>query len=184
MNGSQVNRLKHPLPGAVIDRRGRGRRRRHHDRGRGIDRRGIDRGGIDWRRRHHNGRPDDAVHKRRRAESGSRNPPSAMMVVVMMVARTTVEPRTAMEPTMKPRTRTGEHHTCRCDGCQHYYQFLVHVFLLFLSLLTMGMARSPIKSDIIFKKNFASLSLKAASGMNRTAHIKASRARFRRSNVP
>jgi hypothetical protein len=76
-----------------------------------------------------------------------------MMVVVMMVARTTVEPRTAMEPTMEPRTRTGEHHACRCHGYQHYYQFLVHVFLLFLSLSTMGMATSPKKSDILFKKN-------------------------------
>jgi hypothetical protein len=74
------------------------------------------------------------------------------MVVVMMVAMSTMEPRPAMEPTMEPRTRTGKHHACRCHGCQHYYQFLVHVFLLFLSLSTMGMATSPKKSDNIFKK--------------------------------
>ena len=170
MNGSQMDRFKTPLPRAVIDRRRRRRRRCHHNRGRGIDRRtinrrAIDRRAIDWCRRHDNRRPDDAVHKRRSAESGSRNAPSAM-VVVMMVAITTMEPRTAMEPTMEPWTRTGEHHTCRCHGCQHYYQFLVHVFLLFLSLLTMGMARSSEKSDSTLKKNFVLLSHREALRMD------------------
>ena len=87
-----------------------------------------------------------------------------MMVVVVTIAA--MEPRAAMEATMEPRTRTGEHHTCRCHDCQHYYQFLVHVFLLFLSLLTMGMAASPKKSDNVFKKNFAPLSHKEVLSLN------------------
>ena len=155
MNGSQIVQFKAPLPRTIIDRRGR---RRHNNRSRGIDRRRInrrriDRRRIDWRRRHNNRRANDAVHKRRSAEGGSCNTPSAMMVVMMMMeARTAMESRTAMEPTMEPRTRTGEHHTCRCHGHQHYYHFLVHVFLLFLSLLTMGMATSSEKSDRLFKK--------------------------------
>jgi hypothetical protein len=86
------------------------------------------------------------------------------MVVMVMVAMATMEPRTAMEPTMEPRT--GEHHTCRCHDCQHYYQFLVHVFLLFLSLSTMGMAASPKKSDNVFKKNLAPLSHKEVLSLN------------------
>jgi hypothetical protein len=100
------------------------------------------------------------------------------MMVMVVVAM--MESRTAMEPAMEPRTWTGEHHTCRCHGRQHYYQFLVHVFLLFLSLSTKGMATSPEKSDNLFKKNFVPPFSQRGVQNEACLRIKALHARFRR----
>jgi hypothetical protein len=60
-----------------------------------------------------------------------------MMVVVMMMTRHMMMARSMMEAgaAMMP-TGAGECETCHCHCCDHYCQFLVHVFLLFLSLLT------------------------------------------------
>ena len=60
---------------------------------------------------------------------------TVMMMVVMMrhmmVARSMMETRSSMMS-----TGTGKCETCHSHCCDNYCQFLVHVFLLFLSLLT------------------------------------------------
>jgi hypothetical protein len=60
---------------------------------------------------------------------------TVMMMVVMMrhmmVARSMMETRSSMMS-----TGTGECETCHSHCCDNYCQFLVHVFLHFLSLLT------------------------------------------------
>lgn len=64
---------------------------------------------------------------------------TVMMVVVrnVMMARSMMETGTSMEAmSTMMSTGTGECETCHCHCCDHYCQFLVHVFLLFLSLLT------------------------------------------------
>ena len=150
------NQLRGNSPATVVHRGGIGRLYNNrcgvdHDR----------RWRIYGRRRCHDNRrgTDDIVYQRSRSQHGSSHTP-AMMVVMVVVARPrtimTHRRRSAMEAprsTMKARTRTGKHHSCRCDGGQHYYQFLVHVILLFLSLSTVCKARRTAKSDSIRKKN-------------------------------
>jgi len=135
------------LPGTVIDRWWRRRRRWRRQIG------GCDHGC--WRihrlRDHHRRRRYDnrrrahnAVHKRSSAENRPGHAPSAMMAVVMEAwaahhRRTAVKPSM---PTMETRAWPGKHYTGRCDDRHHYYQFLVHVFLHFLSLSTLGKAHA------------------------------------------
>jgi hypothetical protein len=54
------------------------------------------------------------------------------MVVVMVTGRM-VMTVASVEPAM---AGSGESESCHCNRCNHYRQFLVHVFLHFLSLLT------------------------------------------------
>ena len=66
-----------------------------------------------------------------------------MMVVMrsgMMMTRSTMEARSAMMS-----TRTGKRKTGHCCCYNHYCQFLVHVFLLFLSLLTSELGNVTMK---------------------------------------
>lgn len=81
----------------------------------------------------------DIMHNRSRAKCRPGYSPSN--------SRTMVESGSAMmhswarasamvKTPSRTRARTGECYSCRCYGYQHYYQFLVHVYLLFLSLLT------------------------------------------------
>ena len=51
------------------------------------------------------------------------------------------------------RARSRKHNSSRCHGRHHYYQFLVHVYLLFLSLSTLSKARTAEKPDKSFQKN-------------------------------
>ncbi len=132
-----------------VHRNGRDhRRRRDHDRCRSGHR-------HDRRRAHY------VMYKCRSAKHGPGDAPAAMvMVVVMPVVECGTAYRRAStpEPAVESAwTRTGEHHSCRCHGCQHYYQFLVHVYLLFLSLSTSSKANSPMKPDTPSSKNFHSL---------------------------
>ena len=123
--------LRHALPRTVVYRRGVHRRSvhrrgRHHYRRRRIDRSW----GHNDRTRTH-----DVMHQCGCAKRRPCNAPSIAMVVVMVVV--VARRRATPEPTVESaRARTGEHHTSRCHSCQHHYQFLVHVFLLFLSLST------------------------------------------------
>ena len=150
--------------------RRRWRRIGHHWRGRCNNRRGCVHSGRGLSHnnrwgglRHHDrrwsgfGGTHDIMHNRSRAKRSSGYTPSNSRMVMepwpaMMHSRTGTS---AMVKTpSRPRARTGECHSCRCYGYQHYYQFLVHVILLFLSLLTLSKAISPSKTDSLLKKKF------------------------------
>jgi hypothetical protein len=64
----------------------------------------------------------------------------AMSIVVMMRGVMVM-----MSPVMSSWTRAGEYDTGHCGRRKHYCQFLVHVFLLFLSLLTIQIGKPPMK---------------------------------------
>ena len=109
--------------------------RGNNDRSRGYNRRsGSDNNGR---------RSNDIAHDGCCSYCRSSDSPSAVVTVMMvvmgnvMMARSMMEAGAAMEAmsTMMP-TGTSECETCHCHCCYHYCQFLVHVFLLFLSLLT------------------------------------------------
>ena len=84
-------------------------------------------------------RSNDIAHDGCCSYCRSSDSPSAVMTVMMMVvmmrhmmvARSMMEARSAMMS-----TRTSKCETCHSHCCDNYCQFLVHVFLLFLSLLT------------------------------------------------
>ena len=106
---------------------------------------------------HHGRGAYDVVHDRSRAKDRSDNSPSMM---VMGVVRTmsmaahggrcaVASPRAAVGS----RARSRKHNSSRCHGRHHYYQFLVHVYLLFLSLSTLSKARTAEKPDKSFQKN-------------------------------
>ena len=81
----------------------------------------------------------DIMHNRSRAKCRSGYSPSnsRMMVESGSAMMHSWSGASAMVKTpSRSRARTGECYSCRCYGYQHYYQFLVHVILLFLSLLT------------------------------------------------
>ena len=100
-------------------------------------------------------RSNDIAHDGCCSYCRSSDSPSAvvtvMMVVVMMtrhmmMARSMMEAGAAMETVaaMMP-TGAGECETSHCHCCDHYCQFLVHVFLLFLSLLTSWLGNVTLK---------------------------------------
>ena len=79
------------------------------------------------------------AHNSGGSDCRSGDAPSAMVtVMVVMMTRNMMMAMPAMKTmsAMRPWTRTGEYKTGHCHRCDHYCQFLVHVFLLFLSLLT------------------------------------------------
>lgn len=81
----------------------------------------------------------DIMHNRSRAKNRSSYSPSSggMMVEVgTTMMHSWARASTMVKTPSRSRARTGECYSCRCYGYQHYYQFLVHVILLFLSLLT------------------------------------------------
>jgi hypothetical protein len=56
-----------------------------------------------------------------------------MVVMVMAMMMSAVEMRSAMRSS---GAWTGKYQSGHCRRCKHYRQFFIHVFLLFLSLLT------------------------------------------------
>ena len=82
------------------------------------------------------------AHDCGRSDCRRRDSPSTVMVTMSMsvevmpwhiVARAAMMTRAAV---MTTRAWTGKYKSGHCNGHKHYCQFLVHVFLLFLSLLT------------------------------------------------
>ena len=130
------------LPPVNCRRRGdnHGRRRRNHQCG--ID---DHRSGRHNRRcrGHNNGRRAyDVAHDRRRSNCRRRDPPTAVMTMmvsmeVMPWRMMVITESPVMSPMMSARPWTSEYEASHGNGHKHYCQFLVHVFLLFLSLLTM-----------------------------------------------
>ena len=114
---------------------------RNNDRSGGYNRRcGSDNNGS---------RSYDIAHDGGCSNCRSSDSPSAvvtvMMMVVMMrhmmVARSMMETRSSMMS-----TGTGKCETCHSHCCDNYCQFLVHVFLLFLSLLTSWLGNVTLKT--------------------------------------
>ena len=111
------------------------RGRRNHDRGRCYNyrSRSYNRSGGDYNR----SGSYNVAHDCRRPYCRSRNAPTAMVMMVtgrMVVTRCGMMTGASMESTV---SGTGESKPRDRNRCKHYRQFLVHVFLHFLSLLTM-----------------------------------------------
>ena len=93
-------------------------------------------------------RSNDIAHDGGGSKCRSSDSPSAVMTVMMMVvmmrhmmvARSMMETRSAMMS-----AGTGKRKTGHCCCYNHYCQFLVHVFLLFLSLLTSELGNVTMK---------------------------------------
>ena len=72
--------------------------------------------------------------------------PSAVVTMMMVMMRHMMMTRSMMEArSAMMSTRTGECETGHSHCCDNYCQFLVHVFLLFLSLLTSELGNVTMK---------------------------------------